>query len=80
MPQPAAALLRHLAGSRPCNRLPLRELLQDCRCRDNWTSPLEDGALALLARQEAAHRRLQLRRRCLDAIYVPIEDTITVLL
>jgi hypothetical protein len=61
-------------------RLPLRELLQDCCCRDDWASPFEDGALALPARQEAVHRRLQLRRRCLDAIYVPIEDTITVLL
>jgi len=60
--------------------LPLRELLQDCCYRDDWASPLEDGALILPARQEAAHRRLQLRRRCLDAIQAPIEDTITVLL
>jgi len=63
-----------------CSRLPLRELLQDCRCRDDWALPLEDGALALPAREEAAHRRLQLRHRCLDAIHAPIEDAIVVLL
>ena len=41
---------RHLVATRPCNRLPLHELLQDCRCRDDWALPLEDGALALPAR------------------------------